>query len=480
MKQNNLLVLLNSLSAKEKKWLLQFTNSPFYNRNEEVTIFLEALLKKRRSEEVDFTLIFFEGLFQKKKWSTQKVYDLISFAHRLVEFFLVQLNFREEEALQQKMLLRELRQRGLIRSFEKTKNKIEIARKKDCYTNDEYYHQQYLISEEIDVFLVQNEPREAYESLQEKADSLDSFYLISKLKTACEMLNRANIVQADYQLNLVGEVNDYLERNVYLFKTVPATEVYYVIFKTLTVFEDETYFYQLLKLIKNHLPLFPKEEGKGLYHYAQNYCIKQINKGNSAYLKEIFGLYQEQIANDYILQHNQITEWDYKNIITVGLRLKEYEWTENFIHRYKVKLSESTRENAYNYNLSNFYYEKGAFKQSIRLLQSVRFTDTFYNLSARFLLIKIFYEQEESEALLDQARALKAFLSRNKSVSDSQKNGYKNLTKYTVKLNTIRDTMPKKKTITFLNRVDSIQLDIENNNQVTNKNWLLEKVVELR
>lgn len=49
----------------------------------------------------------------------------------------------------------------------------------------------------------------------------------------------------------------------------------------------------------------------------------------------LFENYTEMISNKVIIKDNQITQFDFKNIITVALRVEKYDWANNFIHEFK-------------------------------------------------------------------------------------------------------------------------------------------------
>ena len=69
-----------------------------------------------------------------------------------------------------------------------------------------------------------------------------------------------------------------------------------------------------------------------MYNYFQNYCIQQINRGERQFLKETFNLFKDQLEKELLLdEYGFLDQWHYKNIVTTAIRLKEMEWTQNFI-----------------------------------------------------------------------------------------------------------------------------------------------------
>src|SRR6185295_14912229 len=129
---------------------------------------------------------------------------------------------------------------------------------------------------------------------------------------------------------------DHLRTHSY--KHVPAVNIYYHILLSQLEPAEEKHFAKLKELITSHYKLFSLAELKNQFVFAMNYCIGKINQGKTGYLKEIFALYQYALENDLMLEEDFLSPWDYKNIITVSLRLKEFKWTEKFIRDYKNRI----------------------------------------------------------------------------------------------------------------------------------------------
>ena len=204
------------------------------------------------------------------------------------------------------------------------------------------------------------------------------------------------------------------------------------------------------------------------YGYAMNYCIKKINTGRNEYLDKVFTLYKLLLEHDIIYEGQYISQWDYKNIVTVGLRLQEIGWTEKFIEDYASRLQRDVRKNAYKYNLANLNYFKGDFKETMLLLREVEFTDMSYELSSKTLLLKSYFELEEYVALFPHADTFKLFLRRNKKISDYQKTIYKNLIRYIVKLSKLKAR--------FRKVPPRLVREIQDSGEIADKTWLLNKL----
>lgn len=121
--------------------------------------------------------------------------------------------------------------------------------------------------------------------------------------------------------------------------------------------DDEAYL-QLKDLLKTHLKLISQQELRLLYTYVLNFAVLRINSGETRYYQEILLLYKLLLDEAIIFKNGTLTQWTFTNIITAGIRTRDYEWTERFIENYQHYLTPDVRQNVYTYNLVNLYFEK--------------------------------------------------------------------------------------------------------------------------
>ena len=129
-----------------------------------------------------------------------------------------------------------------------------------------------------------------------------------------------------------------------------------------------------------------------------------------------------------------LPQFDYKNIVTIALRMKELSWAKKFIEEYKPWLRKEERENAYTYNLAHWHFHNRDYSKTLSLFQRVEFTDIYYQLDTRSIVLKTYFEQDDAEAFFYQASAFRTYIRRNKLVSDYQRVSYRNFIKFTGQL----------------------------------------------
>jgi DNA-binding winged helix-turn-helix (wHTH) protein len=297
---------------------------------------------------------------------------------------------------------------------------------------------------------------------------LDTYYMIKKLQLCCELVNMQNMMAASDNVLLFNEIMEYVEKNKAI---LPVTGmVYYYIINMLKYPENTAHYDLLIKTLHAEEANFPAKELRELYHYALNYCIKQINLGNIVFQREILHTYKRMLRQNMLHIGRHIPEHNFKNIVTVALREHETEWTLQFIDEHIKQVAPESRHNAYHYNIANYYFSGREYKQALLHLQKVQFNDPYYALDTRCMMMKIYFELGEEQVLDSHISAFRVFLHRSKTISDFQRTIYKNLVNYTSRMMHAAQNERKLKTL---------KTQIENAKQVADLRWLKEKAGEL-
>jgi len=481
MQSNNLIQLLQHLSRREMTRFTEFVHSPYHNKHEGVqalTDYLDRIFPDF-SEEKCKRYTIFQALFPKEKHDQQQLAILFTYTLRLFEQFLVQEALKEREEVWHLQLLADLRERKEYDYYEKKQRATEKWVKKHQLRDREYHYLRFRLASESDNYYNQIARHAKDQSIQLRQNYLDRFYLSEKLRDACEMQVRKNILQVDYSTRLLDAAIDEVRNHLEEYQNVPSVMVYYQIYQMLTV--DTMAAYQhALKTLQHFEDVFSMTERREMYQYFQNYCIGQINKGKAPFLQALFELYQFQLEKSLLFDDNYLSEWHYKNIVTLGLRLNHTDWVRNFIEQYKSFLRANAVENAYTYNLASYYYEVGHFDKVRDLLLRVEYDEIQYLLGARALQIKTYFDIGEYEALLSLIEAFKKYLQRNKLLEDYRRKAFYNLMKYTKKAVRLKADWGYSPTDKLTKQLQELQQEINATDNIINKGWLLEKMKEMR
>ena len=267
-----------------------------------------------------------------------------------------------------------------------------------------------------------------------------------------------------------------MKQKYHLLQNEYSVRLYYTIYLSLTQPENPAHYHDLKEMLAHELDCFPKMEATDLFSFANNYCIQKINSGNTYFQKELFDLYKRGLEAQLLFQNGVLSEWNYKNIATLGASLKEFLWTEDFLHAYKVYVPASKRENAFMYNLANLYYHKGLYDETLETLRTVQFTDIKYHLNTYFLVLRTHYAKQDTEALLSLVETFRIYVIRNQKMTTSEKRSYTNFLRFAKKL-----AMLKHQPVLGIKgkeaALKSLALKIQDAEPIINKQWLLEECI---
>jgi hypothetical protein len=302
-------------------------------------------------------------------------------------------------------------------------------------------------------------------------EALDELFLVNKLRYSCELVNQSKIRNRPFDFFLTEELVSKMETEQKMGGALG--KLYYHALLTLQNKEGHEPYYEFKKLLIELESEIDQRELSDLYICALNYCINQINHNEHQFHQEVFEVYKTLIEKKLIMDENgRLTLQQYKNMVTVGTRVKEFEWTQRFIETYKQYLAEDEAENAYTYNMAWLETEQGNYRQVKRLLAFVEFPNIFYQLGSRLMLIRTYYELEDFDDLSYLLNSFRMFLRRNKELTDSRRKSYLNLIRMLNSM--LRYRQGGKISIQELENLLSSYPD------VAAYKWLEEKIAELK
>lgn len=472
MRNFKLFQILSQFDKLEQNRIRKFISSPYFNKDKVVLALFELMVEEINSpSNVD--------------WSKEKIWDTLapdlpyddtrlrkyqSDLLKLVEQFLIQQEFEEDSFMAQTYLLRSIRRKKLKKLHNSTLKTFKEIPSKISHRDGNYYLGQFLVETSYDQLISDFEEKKTDKTnLETISNMLDYFYIGEKLKIFCEVLSRKKLTQHEYDITLIEDMLKIAEKPEY--QNIPLIAIYSRIVKLYTEPQDLEHYYQYKYLLEEFSNIFPKSEEKNLYVLAQNYCVNQINQGNSAFLKELFNVYKNLIEKNFFTTEGSLDSFTFRNIVVVGLRNGEYEWTENYINNFIKFLPQEIRENAYSFNLSQLYMYQKKYTEVIRILQEVEYNDYVTNIVAKTTLIGAYYEVDEIDPLFSLLESFRVYLNRNKEIPSARKTNYKNLVKFTKKLLGLPPSDSKK--------LAQLKQEVEATKNIASRDWLLEKIAEL-
>ncbi len=472
MRNSKLYSILTKFDKIEQNRFRKYLNSPYFNVNETLTALFELLTEEINGEKK--CSLEKEEIW--KKLRLGRAYDDVRFRKycsdllRIAEDFLTQEVFQENHLLKASLQIQAVGKKKVDKLFNSTMRGARRLSDQFPHRSAHFHLQQYEIEKHYYEMAQQELQRTSKSNIEEISRHLDIFYIGEKLRLYCEVISRQHLKGHDYKLLFIEELIRQLENSEY--QSEPSIAVYFQILKISRHPENLGDYYKLKDLLEKNGLIFPQNEALSLYYSAINYCIQKINEGNQKFLEELFDLYHDLIKKEIIFVDDELSPWDFRNIVVIALRLGKFDWTEHFIQNYNIRIPESYRDNAVSFNLANLHFYQKNYEKVIELLQTVEYEDFSYNLNSKAMLIATYYEIDEIEPLYSLLDSFRTYLNRNKNnIQELRRVSFLNLIKFTKKLTKILPGDGK--------AIQKFKEDLEKTKNVSSIGWLQEKISEL-
>ncbi len=457
--------LIDKLQTSEWEELKRFMRFRFPRLREDVYRTVDAL-RENHSKGLDRENLH-KKLFPKTKFNDKTIRYLLTDVNKAIYEFFSYKQLQKQSNKQQLLLLNELTDRKCGRAFSKTFNTAISDFENAAHTDAEsLLHYSEVLGLKAQAELESGQ--RSSDAFEQSALYMDQYFVARKLQISAEKINLNYILKKDWEDPFLEIILQQIDRG--MFSKVPYIQLYRLIILSLTEPENEAAFTSLKSQIPEIIESLPESETTDLYQYLLNYCIRKINAGRLQFQDELLSVYQSALEHGALLTNGKISQWDFKNVVTIALRTGNTEYAREFIHGYKQALPSSQRTNALAYNLANLHFSEQNYRAAISQLQKVDLDDVFYRLDARSILLKSYYELDDQDALFYHAAAFRSMLNRNRKISDQQRKLYLNLIKHTISLS--RSAGEKSK-------VKAIQKRIQEKPNVADLRWLESKIREL-
>jgi len=463
-----------TLEAQEFRRFAQFVHSPFYTVHED-TVRLFDLIEDAHpdftEEQIDSKRLF-AALYPGEPYDDAQMRTLRKYLYRLLLQFLAALEAEQEPWFEERMQLASLSRRGNSKEFERLSEKYRAVQSEHPFRDADFFLQKFLYEYLVVNHQMTTGSRWAPKELSQSLEWLDHFYLAEKLKYGCTMVyHRRSSGSEGEPLPLLEAILVYCAQQL---DRLPAiVQLYYHLFQLIDKPEAAAGHYQACRQMLNEEgERFSRGDQVTAFTHTINYCNRRYRQGEVDFLRDMLDIYRLMLARNLLFEGAKLSTYHYKNITTLGLRLGEYDWTEQFIHDYRERIDPGLRAGVFHYNLAHLYSYRGRYGEALRELQLVEFIDPFYRISYNLLLLKIYYENLEIEPLLALAQTFRTYIRRKEELTEGQQLSYLNFARFTRALFMIRTG--KK------HNLSKVEADIEAAKALIEKEWLRKKVAAIK
>lgn len=417
MYESRIICLFSTFSNDDRRKLRKWIRSDFVNKNTDIVTFFEFIDSKNTLTERTITKEKAHAyIYPNTPYNDLRIRHLIWLTTDLVEEFIVYNSLQKNTVLKKQILSQFYASHELF----KFSNQILMENLAQSATsnlrNASFHlqqHQLYALYFQINSRNVRNKDFK----LQDIIDHATLFTLIETLKYACVIHSLQKITKL--------EINNYFLDTALKFVMLPefkkenVLQIYYHIYLVLRD-DNEKAFNKFIKDLKEHEASFTSNDLKDLYLLSINFCVKRSNQNITKYTKMAFELYIHAIQKGYLVENNEISRFSFTNVVSLGIKLKEFTKTETFIQNYVKLIAKEYRNNTADFNRAKVFFANGQSQKALKILLTKEFKDVLWNLNAKYLVLKVLFENRDITMFNIYLKAFKNYVKRKNNIGYHQ------------------------------------------------------------
>lgn len=433
MRGSSLYSLLVQMNKKALSRFKKFLKSPYFNVNMEAVQLIEYFnseIKKgekgRLLKKDVYTILFND------KYKDQKLRLLYSEVLGLLKEFLTLEQSKKSDYDSIMKLAESYYSMGKNELYFKTLTKHLNHLSKTPHKDSQYYLEVYNLQKLIYRHVTKyNRTKE--QNLDEVTSNFDIYFFIEKLRHGCIYIAQNHLFKNDVDNESLRFTIKSIRKNIKILNNNPVLEVYFYCYLALLNPLSKNEFEKFKISFYKHISNFQKEEARELFIFAMNLCAKKINLGEKEYIKVAFELYKYGIEKEYLIINNIISQYSFKNTVSLAIKVGEHDWASNFIEKYSDLLPPSQKMAVSKISLAKLKDALGLKEEAIHLLKNFHSDDPLWTLAANLNLIKIYFEEEDFDSLGFLLEKMNMYAIRKKATG-YHKSNFKHVIKITKKL----------------------------------------------
>lgn len=450
MQNSHLLQTWSALPDDDKKQIAAIVRSPEFNTRPEVAALLDYIARhtgakkpgakkpaaKRSAsadplaKEVAYLHIFPQKAGGKTTFDDGKMRHLMSWLLEVIRLYLAWQEMKNLPEILDIHLIRALKKRGLDAIFEREMKRAKASLDRSPLRHDSHYLQQFNLELE-DWEMVRRRQRDGSGNLRAMNEAFGAFVAINTLRQGCSSAAQRSIADLQMEIPYLTETVRIVEAGN--FTGLPGVEAWFCSYKALTETDNESWFLQLKQHLTENAACFPDSDLRDLYILAINVCIKRINIADKKYIAEAFDLYKNGLERRLFLENGHLSKFTYRNVLNLAVAINEWDWSFAYLHEFQPFLPPKERENTFIYNLATWYFRKKDYENTLDLLRRVELKDMLENFDSRRMLLRIYFEKGEWQALSSLLDSFEIYLRRNKG-GGYHREMYMNLVRFLKKM----------------------------------------------
>ena len=419
---SKLFKLIELLSPSEIERLRQNIESTILNGKKSHLQLLENIIENQTITKN----ILYSKVFPHQPYNDLKLRILMSETTRIVSLYLGILQMEKESNYISNAILQKAILQNNTKIYQSESIYFQQIIENEVVRDATFYDKKFEIGYNNYLFW-ENKNRTSDFKFKDIIQDFDLAFLIKKLKLACEAKSHSNLVGQHYDDKLLEKVIDYINEHPDSLE-IPTLSVYYAAYHLLQDHNNLDWYNKTKFLVEKHFNTISSKDLKSIYQLLINFSLKKINLSQLQFCEEAIFFYQKGIENGFLLTNNKISRFTYRNIVNICLKWGKTELAIASCENYKDLLLEEDRESSFEFAMAMIDYQNDKLLIAQTRLQKVDFKDYLFNLAAKTLLMKIFYENKEMDLLEFHLDAMSMYLLRKKVIGYHKVN-YQNIIK---------------------------------------------------
>ncbi len=477
MLNSKLLQLIDNFSPKEYPSFARFIRSPYYNKRHELIKLYDIIYdvhRKGKSREKNLKREeVYKNIFPPEPFNSEKFEKLKNeLANLILKYWTVE-ELKINDRVDNFLLLDAIGKRNLnkfhFNQITKLKQKTE---EKGIKKTDDYLDL-FFIHQELHTNPLTSKFDRNQDNIEIADDNLNSFFALSKLQLACELLNRQIALEQIRNIPLLIEVETYI--NDYIKKETPLFQIYLQLLSLLRNGYCNIKYSTLEDFYFSNINYLTLKEQFEIFLFLSNLNIRHLNAGNNYIQKKQFQLYKKAIENNIMFYNSTISKESFTNIVGLAAHEKQVPWARDFIKKNSKYLSKEIVDITTYYCSGYLAFCEGDYDASIQIFSRYKFDKSIYDTKSRFILIKALFELIEDDITAYERLKLKidAFMKYldGRPFGKNRIQGYKNFASYVKKI-----ALRKSRNESLDSIRNKYRENIEEEPFLKGRSWLLNKI----
>ncbi|HMS65561.1 MAG TPA: hypothetical protein PKD83_09950 [Ignavibacteria bacterium] len=224
----------------------------------------------------------------------------------------------------------------------------------------------------------------------------------------------SSVINFDKALVYLSDSSNYSNKLYHII------EFLYLLHKCFNDPADKKSYIKAKKIFSVNLRSVAKEKRVDYYELLINFNIECINLLIPGAYEELFSLIKEKLDEGIIheLENSNFVSNHFRNYVIVGLTLKKFKWTNNFLNKYGPALPAKLRNANVLIGKASLMFAKKEYAQCFETIKKIKKINSYFFVDISVLKLKVLFELNKIVECHDELRKLKEFLRKDRLVVD--------------------------------------------------------------